>query len=75
MKNTKCDLFKWCFAVGSSILFASVMNSFCHVFTSAEIIYSRVINGLIVGVVVSVFALVINAVIFRVFDFIKKKYY
>jgi len=75
VKNTNSNLFKWCFAVGSSILFASVMNSFCHVFTSVEIIYSRVVNGLIIGVIVSVFALVINAVILRILDFIKKKYY
>lgn len=75
IKNTDSKLFQWGFSVGSSILFASVINSFCHVFTSVEIIYSRVINGLIIAVVVSVFALVVNAVILRIIEFIKKKYY
>jgi len=32
-------------SVGSSILFASVMNSFCHVFTDASTIYLRTLNG------------------------------
>lgn len=75
VKNINSKLFQWCFSVGSSILFASVINSFCHVFTSVEIIYSRVVNGLIIAVVVSVFALVINAVILRIIEFIRKKYY
>lgn len=75
VKNTSSNLFRWCFAVGSSILFASVINSFCHVFTSAEIIYARVINGVIIAVIVSAFALVGNAVILRIIDCIRKKYY
>lgn len=75
IKNTGSKLFQWCFAVGSSILFASVINSFCHVFTSVSIIYSRVINGLIIAMIVTAFALVINAVIIRAMDFIRKKYY
>lgn len=74
VKNTQFKLFQWIFAVGSSILFASVINSFCHVFTSAAIIYSRVLNGLLIGAVVSVFALVLNAVLVRAAQFIKAKY-
>ena len=74
-KNTDSKLFQWCFAVGSSILFASVINSFCHVFTSSAIIYSRVFNGLLIGFVVSLFALVINEVAVRLVCFIKKDIY
>lgn len=75
VKNTDSKLFKWCFAVGSSILFASVINSFCHVFTSVSIIYSRVVNGLLVGIAAALIALVVNGVILSVIDYIKRKYY
>ncbi len=74
LKNVNVPFFNWIFAVGSSILFASVINSFCHVFTAAEIIYSRVINGLLIAIVVGVFALVINAVIVKLAKHIQKKY-
>ncbi len=75
VKNTDSKLFKWCFGVGSSILFASVINSFCHVFTSVETIYQRVVNGVIVGAIVAVIALFANALIIRLIKLIKKKYY
>lgn len=65
IKNTDCRILQWCFSVGSSILFASVINSFCHVFTSAATIYMRVINGLLIGAVISLVLLVINEVIVR----------
>ncbi len=63
VKNTNCTVLRWCFATGSSILFASIINSFCHVFTSAEVIYTRVFNGFIVGMAVSVAALIVNHII------------
>ena len=75
VRNTEIKLFKWGFAVGSSILFASVINSFCHVFTSVEIIYSRVVNGALVGLAVSLVALIVNAVIIKAVQLLKKKYY
>ena len=73
IKNTDIKLLQWAFSVGSSILFASVINSFCHVFTGAEIIYTRVINGVIVGAFVCVGALIFNAVVIRVFQYFIKK--
>ena len=45
LKRTDIKLVQWLTGIGASILFASVINSFCHVFTAAEIIYMRVING------------------------------
>lgn len=60
MKNTKCIALQWILATVSGILFASVMNSFCHVFTGAGIIYMRVVNGVIIGAIVSAAALIIN---------------
>lgn len=38
------------FTAGSSILFASVSNTFCHVFTDAAISFSRTLNGFAMGV-------------------------
>lgn len=73
IKNTDIKLLQWAFAVGSSILFASVINSFCHVFTGAGIIYTRVINGVILGVCVCVGAIVVNAVIVRIVQYLLKK--
>lgn len=61
MRNTDIKLVQWFFAVGTSILSASVMNSFCHVFTDLTIIYQRVVNGVLIGAIVAVFAFVANA--------------
>ncbi len=68
VKNTNWSVIRWCFAVGSSILFASVMNSFCHVFTSVETIYARVFNGLLIGAIISAVLLVISHVIVKLVE-------
>ncbi len=75
IKNVDFKLFSWLLSIGSSILFASVINSFCHVFTTVDIIYGRVINGLLIGAIVCVFALVINAVLIRIVKYLYKKYF
>ena len=73
LKNSKSVFLRWCFAVGGSILFASVINTFCHVFTSASVMYTRTLNGLLVGALVSVGVIVINSVIIKIVkNFIKK---
>lgn len=66
MRNTDIKLVQWFFAVGTSILSASVMNSFCHVFTDLTIIYQRVVNGVLIGAIVAVFAFVANAALVRI---------
>lgn len=40
-------LCKWVFGVGASLLFASVTNTFCHVFTDGCISLLRTVNGLL----------------------------
>lgn len=65
-KKTDIPLLQWGFAVGASILAASVTNSFCHVFTDYQTICMRVVNGLLIGIAVSVAAFVVNALIVRV---------
>lgn len=72
IKNTKCTLLQWCFNVGSSILFASAINSFCHVFTSAGVIYMRLLNGLMIGVVIGAVFYVINLVLVRIANYYVK---
>ncbi len=44
--------YQWIFALGSSVLFASTVNTFCHVFTPVETMYYRVVYGLIAGVTI-----------------------
>ena len=65
-KNTPFNLIKGMLIIGSSILFASCINSFCHVFTAAETIYMRVINGALIGISIGIIALIINAFILKV---------
>ncbi len=40
-------LWKWIFGVGAALLFASVTNTFCHVFTDGSISILRTVNGLL----------------------------
>lgn len=72
MKKTDWKFMQWIFAVASSILFASGINSFCHVFTSAGVIYMRVINGLIIGAAVSVALIILNAIFVKAVKYIIK---
>ena len=48
--SDKSKLLTWAFAAGSSILFASVMNTFCHVFTDMTTSVLRTVNGLVFSV-------------------------
>ncbi len=73
-KHTKIDLFKWIFAVGASILAASVTNTFCHVFTDVSVMYMRVVNGLLLGFAVSVFAFVGNLVLVRIYKILTERF-
>ena len=72
-KNSKIQLVKWLLAVASSILAASVTNSFCHVFTDFSTIVSRTLNGLILGVVIGAVIYVVNVVFLKVLSLIKEK--
>ena len=55
----------WLFAVGSSILAASISNTFCHVFTNAGTIYMRVANGLIIGLFVCILVYFVNLAVYH----------
>lgn len=65
-KQTKLPLVQAALAAGGSIVIASVSNSYCHVFTDALAIYSRTLNGLIVGAVVCVAAYLANLLLVKI---------
>ena len=73
MKNSKIHIINWVLAVGASILAASVTNSFCHVFTDFSFIVSRTINGMLIGVLVSVFVYIANLVLVKIIKTISKR--
>ena len=68
LKRTDIKLVQWLTGIGASILFASVINSFCHVFTAAEIIYMRVINGFWIGAILSAVVFAGNLVLVKIFS-------
>ena len=71
--KTNCKLMRFMLSLGSSILFASVINTFCHVFTDAGVVYSRVLNGLALGLIVSAGLYLANAVAVSIVKYIIKK--
>ncbi len=73
-KKYDIKLISWLLAIASSILAASVTNSFCHVFTDLSTIYMRTVNGLIVGIAVSVFAYVANLLLVAIVKAVYNKY-
>lgn len=73
MKKSDLTLIKWLLAVATSILSASITNSFCHVFTDFSVIVSRTLNGLLIGVVVSAIAFVANIILIKILKKISQK--
>lgn len=73
VKKTDWKLVQWGCAVLSSILAASVTNSFCHVFTDLTTIYMRVVNGLVIGIFVSAAAYVANLLLVKLIKLLQNK--
>lgn len=72
IKNTDIKVVSFVAGVGSSILAASVTNTFCHVFTDLITIYMRVVNGLVIGLLVCAFVAVANIIIVKLCKYLKK---
>ncbi len=72
-KNNKAPLIQWIFGLGSALLFASSVNTFCHSFTLAETMYLRVATGLLFGIICSAAFYGLNLLILKVFDKLNKK--
>ncbi len=73
-KNTKIKILQAVLFCGSAITAASIANSFCHVFTTVDVIYGRVVNGVIIGVVCSVAAYILNLLLVKVVKKLFVKY-
>ena len=72
IKNTDVKVISFITGVGSSILAASVTNTFCHVFTDLTTIYMRVVNGLVIGLLACAFVTVANVIIVKMCKYLKK---
>ena len=65
IKNKDIKLVSFAFSVGTAILAASTVNTFCHVFTEISTMYMRVVNGILLGILVSIVAYVLNILIIK----------
>ena len=74
LKKTNIKLIQACLFCGAAITAASISNTFCHVFTTVEIIYGRVMNGVILGVICSVAAYVVNLILVKIVSKLFTKY-
>ncbi len=72
VKNNRSKLLTWAFAVGAATLYASAVNTFCHVFTMVETMYLRVFVGALFGLPIAFIALGAVAMLLCVFDKVKK---
>ncbi len=73
VKYNKPLLLQWAFGIGTALLFASSINTFCHTFTMAETMFLRIGTGLLFGAVFSAIFMGINLLLFRIIDVIKAK--
>lgn len=73
-KHTNIKILQAVLFCGTAITAASISNSFCHVFTSVDIIYGRVINGVILGIVCSVAVYILNLVFVKIVKKLFGKY-
>lgn len=74
VRKTDIKLLQWLFAVGMSVLAASIVNTACHVFTDLSVMYGRVINGLFIGALVCVFVYVANLALVRIAGLLTKRF-
>lgn len=74
VKKNKAKLLQWIFAMGASMLFASTINTFCHVFTLTETMFLRIATGVLFGGVITIAVLIVNHIGFSlVTSFMSKK--
>ena len=73
MKNHKIHVINWILSVAAAILAASVTNSFCHVFTDFTFIVSRTMNGMLIGLMVSFAAYIVNLALVKIVTEIFKR--
>lgn len=72
MKNSSSKLVKIIYAFFSSVLFASCINTFCHVFTDVKVSILRTLYGFLFGLIFIIIALIINKFILCIISKIKR---
>ncbi len=73
VKETNIHIIRFICTVGAAVLYASIMNSFCHVFTGAQIIFSRVFNGMLLGLIIGAAVYVVSLLVLKSIKRIAKK--
>lgn len=68
LKVRRVPIASFVFGVGGSILFASVINSFCHVFTNLITIYIRVYVGAFLSLFICVGVYIFNKIVLVLTD-------
>ncbi len=63
IKTDSNKLIKWLFAMGGGMLFASVTNTFCHVFADVSVSYLRTVNGFVFAIPVIAAVILIGKVV------------
>lgn len=66
LKKTNIRLIQAVLFCGAAITAASISNTFCHVFTTVEVIYGRVINGVILGIICAAVVYIANIIIVKI---------
>ncbi len=69
IKERRVPLASFIFAIGSSILFASVVNTFCHVFTNLLTMYTRVFVGVLFSAFICVGVYIINKLWLKLYEY------
>ncbi len=72
VKNNRSKLLAWAFAIGASTLYASAVNTFCHVFTMVETMYLRLFVGALFGLPIAFIALGVVVLMLKWADKLKK---
>lgn len=65
LKVKRVPLASFVFGVGGSIVFASVINSFCHVFTNLLTVYTRVYVGALLSVFICAAVYIANLIFLK----------
>ena len=73
IKVRRIPLASFLFAIGGSIVFASVINSFCHVFTNMTTVYTRVFVGAFLSIFICIGVYIANKLLLKLIDLIIKK--
>ena len=70
LKARRVPLASFVFSIGGSIVFASIINSFCHVFTDLSTIFTRVAMGAFLSIFICIFVYIVNRYFLKLVDWV-----